>query len=74
MKRIYFGVILLFIQAGSYLASILSKSLPSFDTFSLGALYYFFTFNFWGIIGLILLICGIVSIKKKNNQDEESNE
>lgn len=65
MLNISFGIAMLILQGIAYIGSIYAGNLNFFGTFSLYEIFYFIGYNLVGIIGLIVLICGIYKTKKE---------
>lgn len=65
MAKIIIGAILIFLQILSYVGNMANGGLKFFATFSIYEVIYFVSFNLIGIIGLVLLLLGIHSIKKE---------
>lgn len=65
MAAILIGVALIILQILSYVGNLANGGVHFFPTFSINEVVYFLSFNFVGIIGLILLFLGVRSLKKK---------
>lgn len=65
MTKIVIGAVLLFLQILSYIGNLATGGVKFFTSFSIPELAYFLGFNLVGIIGLILLVLGIRSLKKQ---------
>lgn len=65
MGKIIIGAILIFLQVLSYIGNLATGGVKFFTTLSMYEVVYFLSFNFFGIIGLIILIFGIYSLKKQ---------
>lgn len=75
MGKIILGVGLLILQIISYVGNLASGGVKFFSEFSIYEVAYFIGFNLIGIIGLIVLIFGLISLRHpKPEEDEEEEE
>jgi hypothetical protein len=70
MNKIFFGAVLIFLQILSYIGNLTAGGVKFFIAFSIYELIYFLSYNLVGIIGLIVLILGIRSLKKQKDDNK----
>lgn len=65
MVQIIVGAALIVFQILSYIGNLAGGGLDFFKTFSVNEVIYFVSFNLVGVAGLIVLLLGVRSIRKK---------